>query len=237
MTRKRSKAGYSSPRNPVWEKRGLYMNSALKETDLKEYSEVSPSTARDAGTTYDQFCGASSLIPTPLGWGLLHCTVRDKRGRRARVTLATDDLTYHRTFVEAATSPNRGVGLELAVARYSYMRAGWPGPLRQGGSWPGGGPIPWNATYRDACPELIAAHHLYGLQVAPSGVVRAIRVELAKGSNGAKWIMLDDEPIQAPSMIQIPDSSTSFYVPSGIAVMPGWPFRADPTPCSLPACA
>jgi hypothetical protein len=236
MTRKKRKSRYSSPENLIKEKRVQYVSAELKEPEIKEFSEISPDTARELRITYEQFCSDSGLIPTPLGWGLLHCTVLDKRGRRKRVTLVTDDLTYHRIFVEAAPYRNPGESMELARARYPFMRTGWPGPSRQGGSWPDSSPIPWMPAYRDACPDPAIGNHLHGVQATASGIVRAICAVFAKGPSGTKWIMLDDEPIQAHSKILIPESGVEFYVPPGVGVMPGWPFLSDPEPCLSPDC-
>lgn len=237
MAKKKRKSPYSSPENPVKEKRIQYMSADLRETEIKEFSEVSPATAREFEGTYEQLCGALSLIPTPHGWGLLHCTVRDRRGRRKRVTLATDDLTYHRAFAEAGSQSSRKEYVELAVARYPFMRAGWPGPPRQSGSWLNGRLIPWQAAYRSACPDPTTSDHFHAVQVTASGVGRGICTVFSKSPSGVKWIMLDDEPMQAESNILILESEVNFYFPSGAAVMPGWPSLSGLEPCLSPDCS
>jgi hypothetical protein len=237
MTKRKRNSRYSTPGNSAREKQIQYMSLDLADPQIMESSEISPDTARESGVPYEQFCDGASLIPTPLGWGLLHCTVRDKRGRRKRATLATYDLTYHRAFVAAASRVEGGDPIELAVARYPFMRDGWPGPPRQRGSWPGGGPIPWRPAFRDACPEFIYSHHVHGVQVTEAGKRREICALFSKGRSGAKWTMLDDEVIQTKSMIAIPEPELVFYAPSGVAVMPGWPISSDPEPCPLPVCS
>ncbi|MEU9237119.1 hypothetical protein [Streptomyces subrutilus] len=232
MTKKKRRARYDSPGDSIAEKKLRYMSAELREPRMVESSEISPDTARDAKVEYEIFCLSAGLSATPLGWGLLHCTVRDKRGRRKRMTLASDDLTYHRMFVEAASRRDRGEAMELAVARYPYMRPGWPGPPRQGGSWPGGDPVPWLPTYLAAIPAEDDGNHLHGLQATGPDTYREVGVFFARGPGGAKWIMIDDEPMQSASRIICPDSGVDFYVPAGVGVMPGWPFHVEPDPCA-----
>ncbi|MFJ9481461.1 hypothetical protein ACIRRI_41835 [Streptomyces mirabilis] len=240
MTKKKTRripTPYRSPLVPQTGRCVPYLSADLKEVEMKEHSELSHAMARKIEITYEDYCGQASVIPTPLGWGILHCTVWDKRGRRRRVTLATDDLTYHRAFVAAASYENRTEDIELAVARYPFMRAGWPGPARQRGSWPSDGPIPWRAAYRDACPEMKLGNHLHGLQVTATGITRSIRAEFAEGLSGAKWTTLDDDPFTEYSKVFISEFGTEFYVPPGVAVMPGWPFLEIPRMCIFLDCS
>lgn len=228
MTKRNRKDRYASPADYSTEKRITNMSAILIESKLEEYSEIS---ADAMGADYDAICLGASLIPVQNGWGLFHCTVRDKRKRRARITLATQDLTYHRAFVAAASYPNRGVELEMALARYPYMRRGWPGPSNQGGSWINGDPIPWRPTYRDAAPEPGEVGHLHGVQVSSSGAIRVVYAALCVSPGGSHWTMLDDEPVREASKLVFPDSGVEAYFPAGVAVMPGW-VLASPRKCN-----
>jgi hypothetical protein len=229
MTKKYRKDRYGSPADSSTEKLIPHMSATLIEPKLEEYSEISHGAA---GADYSAACNGASLIPVQNGWGLFHCTVRDKRRRRARITLATRDLTYHRAFIAAASYPSRGAALEIALARYPYMRRGWPGPPRQGGSWIGGEPIPWRPTYLGAAPQRgTDAGHLHGIQASASGLVRQVCAVFAKSENGVDWTMLDDEPVQELSKVVLPASGTEIYFAAGVAVMPGWLLPSEPKKC------
>ncbi|MFB7467032.1 hypothetical protein ACFCZ1_26655 [Streptomyces sp. NPDC056224] len=54
--------------------------------------------------------------------------------------------------------------------------------------------------------------------------------------SGAKWTMLDDDPVHEHSKVAIPQSALEFHIPPGVAVIPGWPFLSGPGRCSLPGC-
>lgn len=233
MTSKKRRDFRRSTTAPDPEKWVRYVSTILTEPRIEESSEISPDAALGMRCDYAEFCGNASLIPVPHGWGLLHCTVRDKRGRRARVTLATEDLTYHRVYIQAALYTDRRADLDLALARYPYLRSGWPGPARQGGSWTFGEPIPWRPTYRQACPDMPHFKGLPGVRVAASGEVRVAYAVFAKSAASARWTMLDDEPIQTHSKIILPSCGAEFHVPAGTGVLPGWPLMS--TPNSMPA--
>lgn len=229
MAKKSRRGRYSSPADSSSEKLIPYTSAILIEPKLEEHAEISPDAA---GEDYPAACNGASLIPVQSGWGLFHCTVRDKRKRRARITLATCDLTYHRAFIAAASYPSCGVALELALARYPYMRTGWPGPPRQGGSWIDREAIPWGPSYLGAAPQPGAsARHLHGIQASASGLVRQVCAVYVKGRYGVDWTMLDAEPVQEVSKVVIPASSTEIYFPAGVAVMPGWFLTGEPERC------
>ncbi|WP_406500218.1 hypothetical protein OG936_37720 [Streptomyces sp. NBC_00846] len=241
MAKKKRTPRYSSPNAPTWEKRVQYISSELRELKLKEFSELSPDAAREMERIhkvklgYKGACGLAALAPEVNGWGLIHCTIRDKRGRRARMTLATNDLTYHHAFTAAAgyENPER---VELAVARYPFKRPGWPGPIGQGGSWPSGDPVPWRATYRNASPDVSNTRHLHGGQVSGSGATREICAAFVKGPSGAKFTMIDDAPVHEYSKVVFPESAIDFFLPAGVSVIPGWPSPSAPGPCPLSGC-
>ncbi|HYN96664.1 MAG TPA: hypothetical protein VES42_22715 [Pilimelia sp.] len=227
--RNRKKDRYASPADYSTEKRITNTSAILIEPKLEEYSEIS---ADAMGADYGAACLGASLIPVQNGWGLFHCTVLDKRKRRARATLATQDPTYHRAFVAAASYPDRGVELDIALARYPYMRRGWPGPSRQGGSWINGESIPWRSTYRDAAPQPgMEVGHLHGVQATLSGAMREVYAALCVSPRGSHWTILDDEPVREISKLVFPDSGVEVYFPAGVAVMPGWVLPSAPNKC------
>ncbi len=228
--RRRKSRPLPSPK-PAWENRVRYMSALIVEPEIRENSEISPDTADSIGEDYRIFCGNAGLIPIRDGWGLLHLTVRDKRGRRARATLATSDLTYHRIFVEAATHENRNTQLQLATVRYPYMRTGWPGPHGQGGSWTYGQPAPWSPLYRDAVPDIDEDVHAHGVQIATTGLIREACICLTESSSDALWTILDTTPLEEFSKILAPDGDMEFYVPQSCGIMPGWPVESLSSPC------
>lgn len=237
MTKKKHQSRYSIPSNSNREKLVDHVSVDLKETQMIEGSELSPEIARGMGVNYEQACMKAGLAPNPEGWGLLHCEALDGRNRSRRVTLATPDLTYHRAFVEVASRRNRGHGLQLALRRYPFYRLGWPGPLRQGGSWKDSEVTSWKPSYRDACPEIVDMNHFHAIQATGHNSFREICVVFTQGSSGAKWTMLDDEPIHAHAQIAIPEHGIVFYFPPGLSVAPGWPIRDLLSPCSSRDCA
>lgn len=239
MTKKKRNSRFNSPSPATREKRVRYLSSDLRDPKIKEFSEVSIYSTREMQSirvcTYAEWCEYATLTPSVKEWGLLHCTVRDKRGRRARMTLATNDLTYHRAYTAAANYENTEA-VELAVTRYPFKRPGWPGPVRQGGSWPLGEAIPWMPTYRDAGPDVSEARHLHGIQATADGAVREICVIFAKSSTGVEWTMIDDDPTRERSKVVIPETEVEFYLPAGVAVVPGWPLASEPSPCTIAGC-
>lgn len=239
MTKKKRNSRFKSPNPAAQEKRVRYLSSDLRDPKIKEFSEVSSYSTREMQSirvcSYVELCEYAALAPSVKEWGLLHCTVRDKRGRRARMTLATNDLTYHRAYVAAANYENTEA-VELAVMRYPFKRPGWPGPVRQGGSWPLGEAIPWMPTYRDAGPDVSEARHLHGIQATEDGAVREICVIFAKSSTGVEWTMIDDDPTRERSKVVIPEPEVEFYLPAGVAVVPGWPLASEPSPCPITGC-
>lgn len=237
MTKKKRQSRYGIPPNANREKFVDHVSVNLGGARMIEGSELSPEIARIMGVEYEQVCMNSGLAPNPEGWGLLHCEALDDRNRFRRVTLATPDLTYHRAFSEVASRRNRGHGLQLARRRYSFYRLGWPGPPRQGGSWKDSEVSSWKPSYRDACPEVVDLDHFHAIQATAHDAFREICVVFAQGSSGAKWTMLDDEPIHVRAQIAIPEHGIVFSFPPGISVAPGWPIRDLPSPCSSRDCA
>lgn len=237
MTKKKHQSRYSIPPNANREKFVDQVSVNLNGGRMIEVSEVSPESMLRVGVEYGQACMNSGLSPNPEGWGLLHCEALDGRNRFRRVTLATPDLTYHRAFSEVALRRNRGHGVQLALRRYPFHRLGWPGPAHQGGSWKDSEGTSWKPSYRDACPEVVDLDHFHAIQATAHEAFREICVVFAQGSSGAKWTMLDDEPIDVHAQIAIPEHGIVFSFPPGISVAPGWPIRDLPSPCSSRACA
>ncbi|MFD9720635.1 hypothetical protein [Streptomyces sp. NPDC059076] len=236
MTRKKRQSRYSIPPNATQEKFVDQVSVNLLGLRMIESSEVSPESMRSEGVAYEHACMLAGLTPNPEGWGLLHCEALDGRNRFRRVTLATPDLTYHRTFHEVASRKNRGHGIELAFQRYPFHRLGWPGPTHQGGSWKTSEGVSWNPSYRGACPEIAYLDHFHAIQATTHDAFREICVVFAQGNSGAKWTMLDDEPINVHAQIAILEHGIFFSFPPGISVAPGWPIRDIPSPCSSLAC-
>jgi hypothetical protein len=240
MTKKKRGSRNGSLVDPIAEKFVPFVSSELRDSLILEHAEMSRETSAKIGVDYLEWCGSASLIPSPNGWGFLHCTRRDRRGRRARYTLATEDLSYHRTLDEAASLRS---GLpRLAVARYPYWRAGWPGPPRQGGSWQDGSTIPWSPTYKQAIPRLRESDHEHGLQLTKGNPAAQICAAFALGdrvtatSREARWTYPDDGPLPVPSRLLLPGSKIEFLIPAAVGIMPGWPFAEVPNPCTRREC-
>lgn len=238
---------YTSIADQTWAEKHVHNTAAeLLDPRIVEHAEASPDRFRESGIDYHRFCGTAGLSPEPHGWGLLHCTVRDpKRGRRARITVATTHVDYHRTLVEAASTNQKAMANnEIAQTLYPYYRRGWPGPQGQRGSWTNRGPNPWSAAYRDACPT--NGGHLHAVQASRSGwqevcVVftssyREDQIHSPSG-NGPRWTIVDTQPLDEPSQIVIPSCGVEFLLPAGSAVLPGWPVTSMPEPCGAAGCA
>lgn len=209
------------------------ISAELRDPRLKEHSELSPDSSAEIGTDYFSWCSSAGLAPTPDGWGLLHGTFLSKRGRRARVTFATDDLTFHRTFV-AASEMRPSMGIQADPRRYPFTRNGWPGPARQGGSWVDTPVSPWRPTFREASPTVNTKNHVHGLQLL-NGRAREVCVVFCRSRSGDRWIILDVHPAESQTMI-ILESGDEFFMPPRTAVIPGWNLKSVPPPCMEPGC-
>ncbi|MFI6979966.1 hypothetical protein ACIBSV_15425 [Embleya sp. NPDC050154] len=237
MPRKKPPLRYATPQVPLNEKQFHYVASELCGTVLVEASEVTPAFAEEARVDYWRLTGTCGLTPTPDGWGLLHCTVLDKaRGRRRRITLATEDLTYHRSFFAACRAKNRTTSTDLAMVRYPYWRWGWPGPAGQSGSWPGGNSIVWRPTYRDAAfqPGDPDDRHLHGVLCTSGSEPRHVYLDFRAGSSRkyGKWLIFTDGPFPGFSVVIVPDANIELLVPPEAEVLPGWPVPPPEGPCS-----
>ncbi|GAA4052050.1 hypothetical protein GCM10022233_23550 [Streptomyces shaanxiensis] len=215
----------------------VYLSTDLVDVRAHEYSDMCPERAQEAETIYETFCANSSLAPSQAGWGFLHCTVRDRRGRRRRLTLTTNDLSYHRLVIDAIPF---GIKTEISWDKYAYMRAGWPGREKWRGNWHTGEvSFPWRPTQRDACPEETTSHvHsiLFQEEVEPE----AMRVIFSKSPSGHCWTMLDTEAPSSRAMVMAPASENEwafrFGLRPGVAVVPGWPTIKTPELCADPGC-
>lgn len=234
MPRKKRPPRYTTSQALRDEKQLKYVTADLRDARILEESEIPPDFSQKGHASYRDYTGKCGLTPTPEGWGLLHCTVHDKKhGRRRRISLATDDLTYHRAFAAAARTEIRTAPIDLALARYPYRRWGWPGPPGQSGSWPGGDSIVWRPTCLDAAPRPDDPddRHLHGLQCSDVSEPRHVSVEFKVGRRRGKWLMLPDGPVPGSSMVMCPDVRVQLLIPPGAAVLPGWPVPPPAGPC------
>lgn len=215
----------------------MHLSVELVDVHAREYSEMCPERAQDMDTSYESFCANASLAPSPTGWGFLHCKVRDGRGRTRRLTLATNDLSYHRLLIEALPMD---VNTEAHWNKYAYMRAGWPGPEKWRGNWDVNQlPIPWRPTQRNACPEE-DTRHVHSMLIQAEAAPEVAYVIFAESPGGHRWTMLDGEAPESQALVVAPSSEDefafSFHLKAGVAVIPGWPTKKTPESCADPAC-
>lgn len=210
----------------------MAMNPLLVDARVCEYSELDPATARKTDQRYEAWCARATLAPAPGGWGFLHCTVQGPR-RRRRVTLATADLSYHRTVLEAAAVED----VEPSWSRYTYFCKGWPGVLNWSGNWSSGGvPIPWEPTHRDACPETLASH-VHCVRFQPEREPDDVCLDFTESVTGVRWTEINNGPVHSPSQVVEPRSDGfNLGFSRGVALIPGWPTPDAPQSCVNLAC-